>query len=239
MHRIGVIIPSSNTTVEKEFSKILLNNDVSLHFTRIHLTDVTINDLSRMEKDVYVAAQLLKDACVELIVFACTSGSLIKGFDYDRQIAEEITNLTGCNAITTSRAVITSLKTLKVRKISLATPYIKDVTDKEIDFLQLHGFEIVKTRFLNIRENIQIGNLSPFCAEEIVKNVDSPNAEAVFISCTNFRTFQVLSSLEKIICKPVVSSNSVTLWAILNILKIQCSPDLGCLFNIRNPDKLV
>lgn len=238
MNRIGVILPSSNTTVEKEFS-ILLNNDVSLHFTRIHLTDVTINDLSRMEKDVYVAAQLLKDACVDLIVFACTSGSLIKGFDYDRKIAEEITNLTGCNAITTSRAVIDSLKALKVRKISLSTPYIKDVTDKEVDFLQQHGFEIVKSRFLNIRENIQIGNLSPLCAEEIVRNVDSPAAEAVFISCTNFRTFEVLSSLEKIIRKPVVSSNSVTLWAILNILKIQCSPDLGCLFNIRAPDKMV
>jgi maleate isomerase len=89
MQRLGVIIPSSNTTVESEFSTILHGTDVSFHIARIHLSDVTVKDLEDMEKETVAAARLLKDADVNLVAFACTSGSLVKGLGYDGLIAKK------------------------------------------------------------------------------------------------------------------------------------------------------
>lgn len=230
MQRLGVIIPSSNTTVESEFSTILHGTDISLHIARIHLSDVTVKDLEDMEKETQAAAKLLKDADVNLVAFACTSGSLVKGLGYDGLIAKKISKAAGCPAVTTSGAVVEALKILKVHKLSLATPYIAEVTDKEIDFLQKSGFEIVNTQSLNIKENLKIGKLTPNDAATLAKNADSNLADAVFISCTNFRTFEALPVIEMQLKKPVISSNSATLWAALKALESKISIKLGKLF---------
>jgi maleate isomerase len=230
MQRLGVIIPSSNTTIEIEFSTILHGTDVSFHIARIHLSDVTVKDLEDMQKETQAAARLLKDADVNLVAFACTSGSLVKGLGYDGIIAKKISKAAGCPAVTTSGAVVEALKTLKAHKIALATPYIAEVTDREIDFLQKSGFEIVNTRSLNIKENLKIGKLTPNDAATIAKNADSNLADAIFISCTNFPTFQAIPTLEKQLKKPVISSNSATLWASLRALNAKITINLGKLF---------
>ena len=126
---------------------------------------MTVRDLEDMEKETVAAAKLLSDAGVDLIAFACTSGSLVKGIGYDGLISKKIFEAAGCPAVTTSSAVVEALKTLKARKISLATPYIEEVTDREIGFLKKSGFEIVNNQSLGIKENLKIGKLTPNDAE--------------------------------------------------------------------------
>ncbi len=231
MQRLGVIIPSSNTTVEYEFSRALHGSGVSLHVARIPLKDVTIEGLETMEKGNQAAAELLKDANVDLVAFACTSGSLFKGIGYDVLIAKRISEVAGCPAVTTSGAVVEALKTLEIHKLGLATPYIKEVTDREIEFLQKSGFEIVSLQSLNIVENLKIGRLTPNDAAALAESADSSVADAVFISCTNFRTFEAIPLLESQLAKPVVSSNSTTLWTSLKTMGIEIQTNLGKLFN--------
>jgi maleate isomerase len=230
MHRLGVIVPSSNTTVEHEFATALCGSNVSLHTARIHLNDVTVEGLEAMELETEGAAELLKDADVDLAVFACTSGSLFKGLGYDAVVAKKVSKAAGCPAITTSGAVISALKKLKVRRISLATPYIAEVNMSEIDFLEKSGFEVVKSQVLGITENLKIGRLSPNDAAALALSADSSLADAVFVSCTNFGTFQSIPRLETQLKKPVISSNSATLWAALNAMETKIQARLGKLF---------
>jgi maleate isomerase len=232
MKRLGVIIPSSNTTVETEFSAVLQSSDISLHYARIPLNNVTVKDLQNMEKETESAAKLLADAAVDLIAFACTSGSLINGLGYDKAIAQKIAETSGCSAVTTSTAVVDALKALKIEKLGLATPYIEEVVEKEVDFLSKSGFKVVSTQSLGIRENLQIGKLSPNDAKILAEKSDSNLAEAVFISCTNLQTFTVLPTLEAQLNKPVVSSNSATLWASMKHLKTKAPVNLGRLFSV-------
>jgi len=230
MHRLGVIIPSSNTTVEHEFTTALYGSNVSLHTARIHLNDVTIEGLEAMELETEAAAKLLKDADVDLAVFACTSGSLFKGLGYDAFVAKQVSDAAGCPAITTSGAVISALKKLKARRISLATPYIAEVNMWEIDFLEKNGFEVVKTQALGITENLKTGRLSLDDATALALSANSSLADVVFVSCTNFRTFQAIPLLETQLKKPVISSNSATLWAALNAMETKIQANLGKLF---------
>jgi maleate isomerase len=161
MPRLGLIVPSSNTTMEPEFSQALQGTNISLHTTRSPLNSVTIKGLEAMEKETKAAAKLLKDADVDLVVFGCTSGSLFRGLGYDLVLAKQIAEAAGCRVVTTAGAVVDALKALKAHRLSLATPYIAEVNAREIDFLTKSGFEILKTESLGIKENLQIGRLTP------------------------------------------------------------------------------
>jgi maleate isomerase len=232
MKRLGVIVPSSNTLVEQEFSNALQNTKVSLHFTRIPLNNVTVEGLSAMEKHIETASMLLNDAGVDAVVFACTSGSLIKGKDHDAAIAKKIIKVCNCPAVVTSGAVVDSLRKVGAKKVALVTPYIDEINKKEIDFLAQNGFEITKAETLNLIDNLEIGTLSATKAATLARKANSIIADAIFVSCTNFATFTIINTLETQLKKPVISSNSATLWAALNALQLKVSVSLGKLFGV-------
>jgi maleate isomerase len=52
----------------------------------------------------------------------------------------------------------------------------------------------------------------------------------VFVSCTNYRTFEVIERLEADLGKPVVTSNQATLWDALRTLGVDDDLPLGRLF---------
>lgn len=232
MQRLGVIVPSSNTTVETEFSSILQGSNITLHTARMPLNNVTVKELAVMEKQAITAAKQLKDAQVDAVVYACTSGSMLNGLGHDITIAEKLTKTAKCPAIVTTTAVIDALEQLQAQRIALATPYIAEINKREVDFLKAFGFGVVKTASLNLKENLKIGRLTPNDAAALAKTVDTPSADAVFISCTNFRTFEAIPELEEQLQKPVISSNSATLWAALKILRPNFHACIGKLFNV-------
>jgi len=107
--RIGLIVPSSNTTMEAEFSSYV-PDEVSLHASRLSLRRVAERELIDMSKEVEKCAELLSDAQVDLIVYGCTTGSLIKGKGYDEELERRIVMTTGIPAITTAKAVVDVLR---------------------------------------------------------------------------------------------------------------------------------
>ena len=146
-------------------------------------------------------------------------------------MAKQIAQASGCPVVTTAGAVVEALKTLKAQKISLATPYIREVNVREIDFLNKSGFQVVKTETLGFKENLKIGRLTNKDAETLGRSANTKRTDALFISCTNFRTFEAIQPLEEQLAKPVVSSNSATLWATLRAMETKIQTNLGKLFN--------
>ncbi|MCJ7762624.1 maleate cis-trans isomerase, partial [Candidatus Bathyarchaeota archaeon] len=109
--------------------------------------------------------------------------------------------------------VVEALNELGAHRISLVTPYVDEVNKKEVDFLGKSGFEVQNIRSFNLRSNLEIGKLTANDAAILARNVNSDFSDALFISCTNLRTFEALPLLEEELQKPVVSSNSATLLA--------------------------
>ncbi|MGQ9601956.1 MAG: maleate cis-trans isomerase family protein [Candidatus Bipolaricaulia bacterium] len=219
--RIGLIIPSSNTTMEAEFARHLPEG-VSVHSTRVPLERVTAVELTKMAERAEEAAQLLADAQVDLIVYGCTTGSLIGGKGYDLELERRIRETTGIPALTTARAVLEVLRARGLKRIAVATPYIDEVNEKEREFLIANGFKVVAIRGLGLLQNLEIGMQDPYVAFKLGKElmVDHPEAEGLFISCTNFRTLEITRPLSDELGKPVVSSNQATLWLALQELGI-------------------
>ncbi|MFQ5758657.1 MAG: aspartate/glutamate racemase family protein [Candidatus Bathyarchaeia archaeon] len=214
MPRLGLIIPSSNTTMEREFNK-LLPEGFSVHTARLRLREVTVKELAEMEKEVEDEALKLADAGVNVIGYGCTSGSLFKGLGHDKVIEARIERASGIPAVATAGTVVSALKALNVKRVAVATPYIKEINDLEEDFLSSNGFQVVELKGLGIKDNIEIGRLDSQAAYELVMELRYAEADGVFISCTNFPTLDKIRKLEDTLRKPVISSNTATFWAML------------------------
>lgn len=209
--RLGLIVPSSNTTNEPEFATVL-PADVSLHTSRMRLVDVAADDLSAMADDTERCAALLSTADVDVVAYGCTTGSLVNGPGYDREIERRIVDHVGVPAVATAASVKRAFDALGVESLAVTTPYTDELTDREEAFLVDAGYDVVEMRGLGLDSNVAIGEQAPETAADAAREADAPAADAVFISCTNYRTFEVISDLERELDKPVVTSNQATLW---------------------------
>lgn len=218
--RIGLIVPSSNTTMEPEFWK-MAPKGVSIHTARMNLTDVTEEALIKMEAYAKDAAERLADAGVDIIMYGCTTGSLVKGKGYDRQISQELEKHSGIRAVTTSTAVVEALREIGISKVAVAAPYIDEVNAKEKQFLEDNGIEVIRIKGLGLVKNIEIGRQEPWAAYKLAKSVYTSNTDGIFISCTNFRSIEIIDILETDLGVPVITSNQASMWLTLKTLGIK------------------
>jgi len=239
--RIGIIIPSVNTTLEPECQR-LCPEGVSFHFSRMSLGDLTLEGLLEMGKHSVEKGRELASAGVDLIVFGCTSGSFAEGKGHDEKIIRELEQATGIPALATSTAVIKALKALSVRSFALCSPYSEELNAREKEFFEAQGFQVTAMVGLGLvkktplfplasRPVSHIGLQESYIPYRLARMVNSPEAQGVFISCTNFRSLEVIERLENDLGKPVLSSNQATVWAALRSLSIHESiPGAGSLF---------
>src|ERR671938_828597 len=122
MARVGLLVPSSNTTVEPEFYRALPRS-VTLHTARLYLTRIAPESILKMVEDMEAQAKLLASADVDVIVLGATAPSFLKGLGYDRELIQKIENATGKPATTTSTALIEAIRHMRARRVVLASAY--------------------------------------------------------------------------------------------------------------------
>jgi maleate cis-trans isomerase len=188
---------------------------VTFHSTRMFITASTSQALREMNTDVERGAQLLATADVDVIAFACTTGSLIEGPGYDRALAARISAVAGCATVTTSTAVLDAFAALGVRSLAVATPYTAELNEQVRRFLEGNGFVVAALFGLNIVRGVDLARVATATIQRMARDVDRAAADAVFLSCTNFPAAQVADTIENELGKPVVTSNQATLWAAL------------------------
>jgi maleate isomerase len=212
--RIGLLVPSSNTTVEPEFYRAL-PADVSLHVGRLPIEQVTPDRVAEMVDPLENEARKLASANVDVIVLGAAAPSFLKGRGYDREVAARIKQATGKPATTASTALLASLGALGVRRIALGTAYSSKVNDIAIAFLTANGVEVVRTECLGLVDNLEIGRLDVQTAYEVGRKVNCEEAQAVTFLCTNWQSMAIIDRLEREIGKPVLSSTQFSVWAAL------------------------
>jgi maleate isomerase len=231
--RIGLIVPSNNTVVEQEFRRILPEG-ITSYATRMRNTKADIGDLEMMVSHATRGADELSTAEVDVIAFACTAGSLLHGIEWERKLRRDLEKASGgIPCITTSQAVIDAFGHLGLRRLVVATPYIDELNQAEKRFFEGSGFEVLDIRGLGIRRAADLGRCYPKDALDLATSLPYEKADGIFISCTNFRSIDILSELEERTGKPALSSNLATLWAALKCLPKGCGPicGFGCLLH--------
>ena len=234
--RIGLITLASDSSVLPEYS-LVMPDDVAIYAAPIVLPrgEVTAAALSEMLEGDQLerAAELLVWTDVDVIVFACTSGSLVHGVGWDREIAGRIERASGRPATTTTTTVLAALRAVGVTSVAIATPYLEEINVIERQFLEASGFSVASIGGLGCATDAEIGRLEPADAVSLVERVNTLEADAVFISCTNFHCLSAISSLERQLAKPVVTSNLAGAWAALRQIGIDDTiPGYGRLLHL-------
>jgi maleate isomerase len=211
--------------MEHEFN-VMRPREATVHVARMRLKEVTLSKLMGMEREIEAAALRLADAKVDVIGFGCTSGSLFRGLGHDQEIVTRIEKAVDTPAVATAGAVVNALKVLNLSRISVATPYTAEINSLEKRFLEENGFVIQEMKGLGIEDNLKIGEQSPRTVYDLVKKVDTAWNDGIFVSCTNLKTIEVIGRLEEELKKPVISSNTATLWAVLRKVKYE-EPVIG------------
>jgi maleate cis-trans isomerase len=217
--KIGLIVPSTNTVNEPEFN-MMAPRGVSVHAGRIMLLGkATHESYYKMADDTERAAAELATAEVDVIAWGCTSGSVIVPHT---TLEERIVSVSGIPAVTTMGSVLEALRALGAKRIALGTPYLDFVNQAEIKYLEEAGFPVASMYGLQLgdtqEERRGIGRVPPESLFRLVRHIDRPDVDTIFLSCTNLATVEMIEELEEEVGKPVITSNLATFWHSLRVM---------------------
>lgn len=214
MRRIGLLVPSSNTTVETEFFRAL-PPDVTLHTARLLLSSITPDAILAMVQDMERQAQLLASADVDVIVLGATAPSFLKGLGYDRELIGKLEAATGKKATTTTTALVEAIGHIGAKRVALGSAYTERLNGIAKSFLEASGVEVTDVKGLSLTDNLVVGRLSANTAYDLALRLDRTKADAIVLSCTNWQTMEVIERVERETGKPVITTTQATVWAAL------------------------
>lgn len=215
---IGVVVPY-DFALDRELWR-WLPDDVSLHFTRMpHAPMPATLEMAVHISDPDTAAQSVVDVSAVsplVMAYACTSGSFVGGPLAERALVAAMMGAGALAALTTSGALLEALRHLEITRIATATPYTADLTVGLTAFLGESGIEVTAASGLGLISDIW--TVPHEVTMQLVRETDTDDADAVFISCTNMPTYDVIAALEAELHKPVLTANQVTMWHALSLI---------------------
>ena len=225
-HHFGVLIPSTNTTVEIEYNR-LLPPTLQAHVGRL-LSSGAGPFSPSLDADVDHQARLLGTAKVEVISLAQTSASLFAD-DYDATVTQRMSKGAGVPAITSAQAIGQAVRALGARRIALVSPYSQPVLERAKHYYQAkYGLEVLALEGFAATDSYMIGKLGPENARDAFARIQQPEIEVLVVPGGNFPTMSFVPAWEREFGKPVVTTNQAALWAMMGIMGVSDPlPGLG------------
>ena len=170
--RIGLITLASDFRIEKDFNNVIYGKDIDLYCNRIHsYNPLTNENLKKMANDITdVAADILPNQKLDCVAYGCTSGTIAVGYKsiHDKvNIAKPNTKVT-----TPITSTMNALNELKIKKLSIFTPYTNEINRSVINFFNKEGIEISEFAFFDIAADLDIGKVNPDYLFEILCILD-------------------------------------------------------------------
>ena len=218
--RLGFVLISNDATIEQDMFQ-MVPEGVGVHFTRGAMpNECTIASLASMEAVLAdSAANLLPGFDVDVVCYACTSGSVVIG--EERVIAELQRPFPERKATTLVTGVIEGLRALGAKRIVMGTPYLDEINTFEAEYFRNKGFDLLNVQGLNLTYDHDMVRVTPEFLAEFAQSIDHPDADAIFLSCGALRSIDALEAIEAATGKPAVSSNQGMLWNCLRMAGIE------------------
>jgi maleate isomerase len=214
----GVLIPSTNTTAESEYSH-LVPLEWQAHYARVATSSANKTPFAPpKDEDVDYQARLLGTARVEIVFLLQTSASLFAD-GYCADVSRRISAAAGVPAFTSAMAIGEAMGALGTRRVALVSPYSEPVNASAKRYFEAkYGLEVVALEGFAATDSYAIGKLGPEMARDAFARIDRPQIEAFIVPGGNFPTMASIPGWEREFGKPVVTTNQAALWAVLRRL---------------------
>ena len=230
--RIGLITLGSDFRIEKDFNNVIYGKNIDLFVNRIHCYNPLTNEtLAKMADDITnVTKDILPDQKIDCVAYGCTSGTIAAGYDSIKQKV----NLAKPEAKVTTpiTSTIKALKKFNINKISIFTPYTKEINDSIVKYFENENVIVNSLSYYDIASDLDIGKVDQESLFKVLSQIELDNSDALFVSCTELPVLSIIDKLEKKLNKIVLSSNQTLIWDSLNQIDFKEKIDsFGKLFN--------
>lgn len=237
MRRVGLIVPSSNTTMETELPELFRRRpeDFTWHSARARMAHVTPEELDRMVQASDVAAQSLADAPVEAIAYACLVAVMARGPGAHREVQQRLEDALADSPrqppiVTSAGALIDGLKAIGAERVGMITPYMRPLAELVADYVRSERVEVADLVALEVSDNVEVGCIAPDILVEHARTMcRQEGLDALVLSaCVQMPSLAVVKLVEDEVGIPVVTAATATARAILLALDLPPTiPDAG------------
>jgi len=219
--RIGLITLASDLRIEKDFNNIIFDKNIDLYCNRIKSYNPLTNEtLKKMADDIpKVTENILPDQKLECVAYAFTSVTIAAGYS---SIFQKV-NLAKPNTKVTTpiTSAINALKSLKIKKLTIFTPYTDEINQSVINYFEKEKIKLSELSYFDLASDLDIGRVDPDYLFDVLTKIDLSNSDALFVSCTSLPVLSIIKELEKKINKVVLSSNQTLIWDTLRQIEFK------------------
>jgi len=230
--RVGLITLATDFRIEKDFNNVIFGKDIDLYCNRIQCFNPLTNEtLKKMADDIpKVTRDILPDQKLDCVAYGCTSGTIAAGYS---SIFEKVNLVKPNTKVTTPiTSAVNALKSLKIKKISIFTPYTDEINQSVINYFTKENVEITELSYFDIASDLDIGKIDSQYLFDVLSKIDFKNSDALFVSCTALPVLSIIEELEKKNNKIILSSNQTLIWDTLKEIKYNNKVEgFGELFN--------
>jgi len=235
MTAVGFLYPGHSAEDDYPRIEMLIDSDVRLPVVHTDIGEDAhrVDALIEMGSPQRLAAGVeeLRLSGAEAVVWACTSGSFVRGWDGAHEQVRDLAKAAGLPASSTSFAFAHAVREVGARSVAIAATYPEDVADHFSAFLKAAGIEVVSVRGSGIVTAAEVGTWGWPEVRAMAVAGDHPDAQAVLLPDTALHTAAYVRDLEQELGKPVLTANQVTVWEALRLAGRRVNaPALGALF---------
>jgi maleate isomerase len=229
--RIGMLVPSSNVTMETELPQMLLarravipDEVFTFHSARMRMTHVSPEQLASMNAQTSRAAQEIADAQPDAVVTACLVAIMAQGPGYHCTAESEIVDAwpnrqAAPPVVSSAGALLAALEALGARSVAMVTPYVPSLTQLVGDYIEDAGYKVCDSVSLGVADNLEVARLDPSDLPQHVKRLDLSGADVLILSaCVQMPSFPAIETVERLVDIPVVTAASATCFQMLRAL---------------------
>lgn len=209
--KIGFVLIPNEQTIEDDMVRYMPEG-VGSYFSRAEMPrEISTESLAQLRGSLAAAAgRILPDDGLDVIAFACTSGTVAVG--EEESCAELTKGAKGAKPVTLAGAVRKALAAMGVQKLVLGSPYIPELNDNVVRYLKGAGFEVLSAHGMGLHYDTDMIRVAPEYLVDYARAIDRPEADAVLLSCGALRSIDVVDRVEQELGKPVICSNQAMLW---------------------------
>ncbi|WP_303659905.1 maleate cis-trans isomerase family protein [Haladaptatus salinisoli] len=242
--RVGLIVPSSNVTMETEIPAMLnarpdhFGEEFTFHASRMRMRNVTQEELERMDDQSERSATLLSDAHCDVLAYACLIGIMAQGAGYHEESEAKLYERTVENdaeapVVTSAGALVRAMDRLDAERVTLIAPYMEELTQTVINYFESSGVDVVDYETLECPDNLEVARLDQRNLLNIADDLETDESDALVLSsCVQMPSLASIQAAEDRFGLPVFSAATATTYEILHQLQLSTQvPGAGSLLD--------
>lgn len=241
-YRLGLVVPSSNVTMETELPQLLARRAevrperFTCHASRVRMTEVTAAQLAAMNDQGARAAAEVADAQVDAIAYGCLVAVMASGPGAHAVAERRLTEAVGGTPVVTSAgALVDGIRALGAERVALIAPYAAQLTSLVVDYLCAADIDVAAAVSLGVTDNRAVGRLDPARLVSIADRLDLRRVDALVVSaCVQMPSLPVLEEVQRRTGVPTLSAATATARSLLDVLGLDpVIPGAGALLAPR------